>query len=135
MSNFVLGNIYLLLSMIGGAGSQLIIKALVNEYPGSLLSLSDLKDFMNVPHFVTTLIGGFMLIAAFICWLLALTKLELSYAYPIACSSVIFVALFSALFLGEAVTPRMYLGTAFIVIGIILLMPVSSSAAQAWLKG
>ena len=64
-----------------------------------------------------------MLVAGFLFWILCLVRLELSYAYPVACSSVLFVSLFSVIFLGETVTPRMWIGTAFILVGLVLLMP------------
>ena len=64
-----------------------------------------------------------LLVSGFLFWVLSLTRLDLSYAYPIACSSVLLVALMSAIFLGEAVTLRMWSGTVLILIGIALLTP------------
>jgi uncharacterized membrane protein len=64
-----------------------------------------------------------MLGVGLVFWLLCLDRLNLSYAYPIACSSVLLVALFSGLFLGETVTLKMWSGTVLILIGIVLLMP------------
>jgi len=43
-----------------------------------------------------------MIVMAFIFWTLSLSRLELSNAYPIACSSALIVVFFSVLFLGEA---------------------------------
>ncbi len=66
-----------------------------------------------------------LLVTAFVLWLLCLQRLDLSYAYPIACASVLLVSLFSMIFLGEAVTPRMWLGSLLILVGIALLTPSS----------
>ena len=62
-------------------------------------------------------------VAGFGFWVLALARLELSYAYPIACSSILFVALLSTVFLGEPMTPKMWVGTVMILVGVILLTP------------
>jgi uncharacterized membrane protein len=52
---------------------------------------------------------------------LCLTKLDLSYAYPVVCSSVLLVAFFSGMFLGETITLRTWLATALILIGLAIL--------------
>jgi drug/metabolite transporter (DMT)-like permease len=70
------------------------------------------------------LLIGVMIVAGFIFWTFSLTKLNLSYAYPIACSSALLVALLSAFLLGEAVTVKTWLGTGMIVVGTALLVPV-----------
>ena len=126
MSKFVAGNFLLLCSMLMGSGSQILIKSLLNKYQGSLLNIADLKAFVDVPNIITSVISLMMLLLGFVFWILALSKLNLNYAYPIACTSVIFVALFSSIFLGESITLRMSIGTALILVGIIFLMPTDA---------
>jgi len=127
MSHFFIGNIFLLGSMILATVSQIVIKSLMNDFEGSFLSLVDIRSFLDVTHLSIAAAGGAMVAGGFICWLLALARLELSYAYPIACTSVLLVPLFSVVFLGEVVTLRMALGTLLILAGIVLLMPGSSA--------
>jgi drug/metabolite transporter (DMT)-like permease len=62
-----------------------------------------------------------LLVAGFLLWVLCLTKLDLSYAYPVVCSSVLLVAFFSGLFLGETITVRTWCATALILAGLVLL--------------
>jgi uncharacterized membrane protein len=81
---------------------------------------------VDVPNIITSVISLMMLLLGFVFWILALSKLNLNYAYPIACTSVIFVALFSSIFLGESITLRMSIGTALILVGIIFLMPTDA---------
>ncbi len=126
MSKFMTGNFLLLSSMVLGAGSQVLIKSLMNKYQGSLLNIADIKAFIDIPNIMGVAISAMMLVLGFIFWIFALAKLNLSYAYPIACTSVIFVALFGSIFLGELITLRMSLGTVLILVGIILLMPTEA---------
>lgn len=127
MSQFIIGNILLLGSMVLATMSQIVIKSLMNDFEGSSLSLASIRSFLDAPHLSLAAAGGIMLVGGFVCWLLALARLELSYAYPIACTSVILVPLFSIVFLGEVVTFRMALGILLILAGIVLLMPGGSS--------
>ena len=53
-----------------------------------------------------------------ICWMLALTRLELSRAYPFTAMGLVLVFAASALFFGEALTPGKLVGGALIVAGI-----------------
>jgi drug/metabolite transporter (DMT)-like permease len=123
MSTFWIGNTYLLLAMLCSSGSQGVFKALFNErgplgfngafvqalcYPGRVLRISAALA---------------LLIAGFVFWMMSLSRLDLSYAYPVACSSAVIVILFSVLFLGEAVSIRSWCGTVLIVLGTVLLAP------------
>lgn len=122
MSDFTLGNLFLGLSLLLGSASQVMLKMLLGQL-GPTLSWATLLRVVERPTCfrlagIIVLIGG-----AFLAWSFALTKLNLSYAYPIACGSAFFVTLLSALFLGELVTSRMWLGTLLIIAGTILLMP------------
>ncbi|TZF91189.1 EamA family transporter [Cognatilysobacter lacus] len=59
--------------------------------------------------------------AASLSWMLALSKLSLSSAYPLTASSFVLVLAFSAIVLGEPLTAAKLLGTALVVTGIIVL--------------
>jgi drug/metabolite transporter (DMT)-like permease len=123
MSRFVAGNAFLLLSMICGATSQLILKSALHGVDPPGLNSVSWQPFLSADRLVRG--GGAMvlIVAGFAFWVLALARLELSYAYPIACSSILFVAILSAVFLGEPITLRMWAGTVLILIGVVLLTP------------
>lgn len=125
MTRFVVGNLFLLLSMVCASTSQLILKTVLQgvEPPG--LAWSSWQPFFAPDRFLRGSGAMILIVAGFGFWVLALARLELSYAYPIACSSILFVALLSAVFLGEPITPKMWAGTALILIGVILLTPQS----------
>ena len=56
---------------------------------------------------------------AFFCWMAAMTKFDLSYAYPFMSLSFVLVLILSALFFHETVTLAKVLGIIFIMAGII----------------
>ena len=123
MTRFVAGNLFLFLSMACASTSQLILKAVLRGVDPPGLAWRSWHPFLAPDRLLRG--GGAMIliVAGFGFWVLALARLELSYAYPIACSSILFVALLSAVFLGEPITPRMWAGTVLILIGVVLLTP------------
>jgi len=54
-------------------------------------------------------------------WLIVLSRLELSLAYPIVSSSYIFIAIFSKVFFKEKIPILRWISMVIIIIGIILL--------------
>jgi drug/metabolite transporter (DMT)-like permease len=123
-SDFVLGNVFLLCSLLLGAGSQVLFKAVFNEV-GPLRLAGAVNDLLLAGPGRTARLAAAagLLVAGFVCWVLSLSRLNLSYAYPVACSSALLVALGGVLFLNETVTPRMWGGAALIVLGTVLLAP------------
>jgi drug/metabolite transporter (DMT)-like permease len=123
MSTFWMGNIYLLLGMLCASGSQIVFKALFNEM-GPLRFNGSFVQALCYPGIVLRVLAALvLLVAGFVLWMMSLSRLDLSYAYPVACSSAVIVALFSVLFLGEAVSIRSWCGTGLIVLGTALLTP------------
>lgn len=121
MTTFWVGNIYLVLSMLFGAASQIVFKALFNETGPLQWSLTQL---LNHPGAMLKIFIALALLAgAFVAWMMTLSRLDLSYAYPIASSSALLVTLLSFVFLGETVTGKMWFGTVLIVLGTALLVP------------
>lgn len=57
---------------------------------------------------------------AFLCWLAAMTKFDLSYAYPFMSLSFFLVLILSALFFHEPITAAKLFGVMFVIIGIII---------------
>lgn len=58
---------------------------------------------------------------SFLLWIKVLSKVELSYAYPMVSLGYVLVMIFSYFFFKENVTPIRILGVAFIMIGVILV--------------
>jgi drug/metabolite transporter (DMT)-like permease len=60
-------------------------------------------------------------VAGFLTWLIVLSKLDLSYAYPFLAVTYVLVPLLSCLFLGENVPMMRWIGIAVICIGLVLV--------------
>lgn len=58
---------------------------------------------------------------SFLLWIKVLSKVELSYAYPMVSLGYVLVMIFSYFFFKENITPIRILGVAFIMIGVILV--------------
>ena len=69
------------------------------------------------PWVISSLVAAFL---AFLCWIAALTKFELSYAYPFMSMAFVLVLVLSTVFFYEIMTMPKVLGMAFIVAGIII---------------
>ena len=54
-------------------------------------------------------------------WLAAISRVDLSWAYPILSLGYLLVLVFSRIILGEPVSPIRWIGTAVIVLGVYLL--------------
>jgi multidrug transporter EmrE-like cation transporter len=70
------------------------------------------------PWVISGLAAAFL---ASVCWMLALTKLELSRAYPFTALSLVMVIFASALLFGEALSVGKLMGTALIVAGVFVV--------------
>lgn len=67
------------------------------------------------PWIVSGLGAAFL---AFLCWMAAMTKFQLSYAYPFMSAAFMLVLILSAILFNETVTPWKVIGTVLIIIGI-----------------
>jgi multidrug transporter EmrE-like cation transporter len=104
------------------AYAQLIVKwrvihagALPVDFPKKILFLTGM--FFD-PWVLTGVLGA--LLASF-AWMAAMTKLELSFAYPFMSLSFVLIFVFSALFFHETITTPKILGMLLIIAGIIVM--------------
>jgi transporter family protein len=67
------------------------------------------------------LVGVMLLAAFFVCYLAALTWLDLSYVLPMTAATYVLTALFAWLVLNEAVPATRWAGTIAVTIGILLV--------------
>ena len=100
---------------------QLIVKwqvaragALPSALPERFLFLGHL--ILN-PWILSGMAAAFV---AMLCWLSAMTKFELSYAYPFMSLAFILVLVLSVVFFHEAVTMPKVVGMALVIVGLIV---------------
>ncbi len=120
---FILNHSYIFLTILLTVLSQLIIKWKMSDFNYSDVSTYQDKIvlifFMLInPLIVLALV--FIFIAG-LSWMIALTKFELSYAYPFTSLSLVFVTISSIIIFGEVVNFQKIFGIMFIFFGIIIL--------------
>ena len=122
MSQFWIGNIFLGLSILSGASGQVLLKHIMN-LAGPALNWRNPSTLIAPAVSPFGILAVALLVASFLLWLASLSRLDLGYAYPLACASALVVALLGVFFLGESLTVRMGLGIVLIVAGTALLVP------------
>ena len=116
-----MGWFYVLLTIVLTVYGQLIIKWQVSKAgglpAGTGARVGFLLHLLLNPWILSGLAAA--LIAA-LSWMAAMTKLELSYAYPFMSLAFVLVLVLSALFLREPLTAYKIIGMALVVIGLIV---------------
>ena len=113
--------VYVGISVIITAYGQLVVKWRVSKR-GHLPATLDGKAhfFLNLlsdPWVLSAMATTFI---AALCWMAALSKLDLSRAYPFSAVSFLSVLLFSGLFLSEGISPGKVAGVLIVVTGLII---------------
>jgi len=120
---FILDHFYIFLSILLAVISQLIIKWKMSAFEFDdyvtmqskiELALSMLTNPYILISFILTLFSG-------ISWMIAMTKFELSYAYPFTILSLIFVTLFSVYAFGESMSILKIIGIFLVILGVIAI--------------
>ena len=120
---FILNHFYLLLAISFGVVSQLIIK-----WQMSAFSFNDYEAwqdkfalafsmFLN-PYIIISLT---LTLLAGVTWMVAMTKFEISYAYPFTLLGLVLVTIFSVIFFGESVNTYKIIGIVVIILGVVLI--------------
>ena len=120
---FILNHLYLLLAIFIGVVSQLIIK-----WQMSAFSFNDYETWQDKfalafsmllnPYIIISLI---LTLLAGVTWMIAMTKFEISYAYPYTLLGLVLVTIFSVIFFGESINTYKIIGIAMIILGIVLI--------------
>jgi len=118
--HFFSHHIYIFLALGFAVSSQLIIKWKMSGF-----SYNDFDSWQDRYSFAfSMLINPYIILAlafsvlAGVTWMIAMTKFELSYAYPFTIFSLIFVTLFSIIFFEEQVNAHKVIGIVLVAIGI-----------------
>ena len=120
---FILNHFYLLLAIFFGVVSQLIIKWKMSAFSFDdyetwqekfSLAFSMLLNPYIIIALVLTLLAG-------VTWMIAMTKFEISYAYPFTLLALVLVTIFSFIFFGESINIYKLIGIVFIILGIVVI--------------
>ena len=113
--------IYVFFTIILTVYGQLVIKwQVVNagSFPDDLVAkLLFLMRLFLSPWVLSAFFAAFL---ASLTWMAAMTKLELSHAYPFVALSFVLVMVLSGVFFDEAITSLKIVGLSLVVLGIIV---------------
>lgn len=116
-----MGYFFVALTVLLTVFGQLLIKWQVNVAGALPANLHDkalfLVGLVFKPWMVIALCAGF---AGTLCWMVALTKLPLSQAYPFTAITFVLVSIGGAWLFSEPLTPARVAGVLLIAVGIIL---------------
>lgn len=111
-----LGIVFIALAL--GAVGQIFLKTGVNSLGDGISAFFIIKSIFTTP---TILLGFVCYGLSSLFYLVALSKLDLSYAYPMIALSYVIVALLSYKYLGEPLTVMSSAGLAVIILGVCLV--------------
>ncbi|MCI5114371.1 MAG: hypothetical protein D3921_07255 [Candidatus Electrothrix sp. AW1] len=117
-----MGYIGVFLTILFTVYSQTVIKWQVNN-AGEL----PLDSFGKIQFLLTLLLNPWVIssIIATLCaglsWMLAMSKFDLSYAYPFISLVYVFMMIASVVFFNESITTPKIIGVVFIMFGIIII--------------
>ncbi len=120
---FIFNHFYILLAISFGVVSQIIIK-----WQMSVFSFDDYENWQERfalafsmllnPYIIIALILTFL---SGVTWMIAMTKFEISYAYPFTLLGLVFVTTFSIVFFGENFNFYKISGIVLILFGVIFI--------------
>jgi uncharacterized membrane protein len=113
--------VYIFAAVLFTVYGQLVVKWQVLK-AGTLPTMTRDKIFFLLslvfnPWILSGLAAAFL---AMLCWLVAMTKFELSYAYPFMSLAFVLVLFLSALFFHETINVPKVLGVLLVIVGIIV---------------
>jgi multidrug transporter EmrE-like cation transporter len=112
--------IYILLAVLFVTCAQLVLKWRVSQFPPLPDNLWNKCIFLIGSVFDPYVFGSFF--GAFIgslCWIAAMTQLNVSTAYPVfVCSLLIFITLGGVVLFGERISTTQIIGIVFLLIGL-----------------
>jgi multidrug transporter EmrE-like cation transporter len=120
---FFVSHLFIILTVVFAVSSQLIIKWQMSQYSFSsantifekfYYALGLLQNPFILSSIALTLLSG-------LSWMIAMSKFEISYAYPYTSLGFILVLLFSHIFFNEPITVYKFFGVLLIVVGIFII--------------
>jgi drug/metabolite transporter (DMT)-like permease len=121
-SEMTLAILYILVSVVAGAAGQVLLKKGMGSMGPLTLSIDQLGNILwrigTNPYVV---IGLAIYVAGTVFWLTALSRVDLSYAYPFASLSYIVMLIASWQLFNENITVLRLLGTLVVCLGVFII--------------
>lgn len=119
----IINHSYILLTILFAVASQFLMRWQATTIGGMPQGLIEKLSF-----FIGLISNPWILLAFFftglsaLFWFIAMTKFELSYAYPFVSLNYVLVLILAPFILNESVSPSKVLGTLIIFAGILILV-------------
>ena len=114
--------LYVLISVLLGAAGQILLKRGMNNMGAVTLSLNQLPMILLRMLTEPSVFGGLVIyLSSTVFWLAALSRVDLSYAYPFASLSYVIMLVASWILFHENITISRLVGTAVIGIGVLMV--------------
>jgi drug/metabolite transporter (DMT)-like permease len=129
------GHIYIALTILLTVYGQLVVKQQIDAAgppPAGPDQIVFFLRFILRPLVASALTAAFL---ASLCWMAALARFELSYAYPFMSLSFVAVAGCSFLLFRESMSPAKILGLALICLGVFLVSRAEAPKSLAGTEG
>jgi drug/metabolite transporter (DMT)-like permease len=114
--------LYILVSVVAGAAGQVLLKKGMGSMGPLTLSVSQLGNILwrigTNPYVV---IGLAIYVAGTVFWLTALSRVDLSYAYPFASLSYVVMLVASWQLFNENITGLRLLGSLIVCLGVFII--------------
>ena len=113
---------YILVSIVLGAAGQILLKQGMNNMGQLTISANDVLGLIwRIATNPYVVIGLAIYMGGTFFWLVALSRVELSFAYPFASLSYVAMLVASWFLFRENLTPLRLLGTAIVFVGVYLI--------------
>lgn len=116
---------YKILLFIGifiGVIAQLVMKLGMGRHGKVRLSLKRIhRDILRIYFNGFVFTGVFLYLLSFFIWIFVISKIDLSYAYPLVSINFVLVALGSKIFFKEKVSRKRWFSIAVILLGVVLV--------------
>jgi drug/metabolite transporter (DMT)-like permease len=114
--------IYILISVLAGALGQILLKKGMGSMGPLTLSMDQVGGILwRIATNPYVVIGLLIYVCGTLFWLVALSRVDLSFAYPFASLSYVVMLAASYFLFHENITPMRLLGTGVICLGVILI--------------
>lgn len=114
--------IYILISVVGGAAGQVLLKMGMNSLGPLTLSAGQfLRILWSMATNLYVIIGLAIYMLGVVFWLAAISRVDLSFAYPFASLSYVLMLLVSWGIFGEKISLLRLVGTIVICVGVLII--------------
>lgn len=114
--------LYILISVLGSAVGQLLLKKGMNAMGPVTLSLNQILPVIwQMATNLNVFFGLVIYLIGTVFWLAALSRVDLSFAYPFASFQYIIMLVASWMMFDEKITVSRLIGTAIIGVGVFLI--------------